>query len=165
MEIEGSQTKYNQNIASPSGTKIMRKLDGNISAKKNVSLIFGTFAVILLGIVTGYFLSGYSSTEVGSKESSELRGVEVSENEAGIDDISDDEDILEEEGVLVEGGLEGEGTHHLDRGLGADKYVYLTSTGFDLQGFVGEKVKVWGKALSPLHVGYLMEVVKINTID
>lgn len=145
----------------------MRKFSTKPLAKSNTFLVLGTLAMIMAGIVTGYLLSGYSFADSGSQKQAtgEPKGVKVSENEAGIEDVSDDKDILVEEGVLVEGGLEGEGTHHLDRGTGVEKYVYLTSTAFDLQSFVGKKVKVWGKALSALHVGYLMDVVKIKTIN
>lgn len=144
----------------------MKKFSTKSSGKKNATLIFGTLAVILAGITTGWLLSGQSI--VGVKKESQVetsKGVEVSETEAGLEDESSFSEQQSPEGVLVEGGVEGEGTHHLDRGLGKDKYVYLTSTVIDLQSFVGKKVKVWGETLSGLHAGWLMDVGKIKIIN
>jgi hypothetical protein len=164
METGELQNKANRGVLDSPQPKIMKKFDGKVSAKKNASLVFGTVAVIMAGIVTGYFLSGHSSAESGFTETTETsKGVEVSKTEAGIQDVSEETDV--EEGILVEGGFDGEGTHHLDRGTGEEKYVYLTSTAFDLQGFVGKKVMIWGTTLSALHAGYLMDVVKIKVID
>jgi hypothetical protein len=93
----------------------------------------------------------------------ESKGVEVSETEAGLTDNGNFSDTAE--GILVEGGIEGEGTYHLDRGTGPTKYVYLTSSVFDLQSFVGKKVQVWGETISGLHAGWLMDVGKLKVID
>jgi hypothetical protein len=101
------------------------------------------------------------------KDSSGVRpeGVEQSATEAGLEDESAFTEEQSPEGILKEGGIEGEGTHHLDRGLGEDKYVYLTSTVIDLQSFVGKKVKVWGESLAGLKAGWLMDVGKIKVIE
>ena len=67
--------------------------------------------------------------------------------------------------VMVEGGKDGEGTHHLDRGLGTEKDVYLTSTVINLDDFVGKKVQIWGETISAQKAGWFMDVVKIKTIE
>lgn len=68
-------------------------------------------------------------------------------------------------GLLVEGGIKGEGTHHLDRDLGEQKYVYLTSSVIDLQSFVGKKVQVWGETLAAQNAGWLMDVGRVKVIE
>ena len=151
-------------VLNPSQSPVMKKFSAKPLARKNVSLVFGTLAVILAGIATGWFLSGHSLAGGKTGEAVETsKGVEVSKTEAGLEDESNLPDNAE--GVLVEGGIEGEGTHHLDRGTGESKYVYLTSTVIDLQSFVGKKVKVWGETLSGLQAGWLMDVGKIKVIE
>jgi hypothetical protein len=69
------------------------------------------------------------------------------------------------QGTLHEGGIEGEGTHHLDTGAGAEKYVYLLSTVLDLNSFVDKKVEVYGQTLAAEHAGWLMDVGRVKVIE
>lgn len=171
MELDGQQSPESQNVsdtrevAGQPQAPVMKEISMKPLAKRNTFLVLGTLTMIMAGIVTGYLLSGYSFADGGSKSvaSEESKGVEVSETEAGLTDNGNFSDTAE--GVLVEGGIEGEGTHHLDRGTGESKYVYLTSSVFDLQSFVGKKVQVWGETISGLHAGWLMDVGKLKVID
>lgn len=61
-------------------------------------------------------------------------------------------------GLLKTGGIDGEGTHHLERPGGASQNVYLTSSSIDLTSLVGKKVKVWGKTYAAQTAGWLMDV-------
>ena len=136
--------------------------------KRVMSLVLTSFLVVLAGVGTGWLLSGGSfSTKLGSKEAETeaSKGIVTGQNEAGFTDESVFTEKQSPEGILIEGGIKGEGTHHLDRGLGEDKYVYLTSTVIDLQSFVGKKVKVWGETISALQAGWLMDVGKIKVIE
>jgi len=84
--------------------------------------------------------------------------------EAGIEDSVAFPDSAE--GILVEGGVDGEGTHHLDRSdLGPGKDVYLTSTVIDLQSFVGKKVQIWGQTIAGHEAAWLMDVGRIKVIE
>jgi hypothetical protein len=164
--LDAQQNNHNQYVAKPIQTPVMKSFSTKPSLRKNTSLIVGTLAVIVAGVATGWFLSGQSFAETGEEKMTETsRGVEVSDTEAGFEDESAFSEEQSPEGVLEEGGIEGEGTHHLDRGLGEDKYVYLTSTVIDLQSFVGKKVKVWGETLSGIQAGWLMDVGKIKVIN
>ena len=163
MEFDSNRNINNQGVLRSSQPPVMKKFSTK-STGKNASLVFATFVVILAGVATGWFLSGQSLAGDRIKDDVETsKGVEVSENEAGLEDESNLPDTAE--GILVIGGIEGEGTYHLDRGTGESKYVYLTSTVIDLQSFVGKKVKVWGETLSGLQAGWLMDVGKIKVID
>lgn len=62
------------------------------------------------------------------------------------------------EGILKEGGLEGEGSFHLERPGGVSQNAYLTSSTVDLSKYVGKKVKVWGQTFTGQKAGWLMDV-------
>lgn len=139
---------------------IMKKFSfGN---KENLYLALGALVVVLLGGVTGWFLSGRGLIS-GQKVGVAAPGAKSGQNEAGIADESTFKDSAE--GVLESGGISGEGTHHLVRDGGASQYVYLTSTAIDLESFVGKKVKVWGQTISAKKAGWLMDVGKIKTVN
>lgn len=131
--------------------------------KGTLILVASSLVVVLLGVGTGLFLSGGSLAGKGGSSNGAVPGAKQSETEAGITD----EELFPDsaEGMLEEGGIDGEGTHHLVRDGGPSKYIYLTSTGFNLQGFVGKKVMVWGETLSGEQAGWLMDVGKIKVIE
>lgn len=125
--------------------------------KKALMLAAGSLVVVLLGVGTGWLLSGSAKSK---SEAEIVPGAQQSETEAGLEDESVFPDSAE--GILEEGGIEGEGTHHLIREGGPSKYVYLTSTVIDLESFVGKKVMVWGETLSGKQAGWLMDVGKVK---
>ena len=63
-------------------------------------------------------------------------GIKVTANEAGI--LSDNFKGDNATGKQVDGGINGEGSYHLERDGGAVKNVYLTSSVIDLSSFVGQ---------------------------
>lgn len=129
--------------------------------KSNMGIILGALFIVFAGVGTGYVLAGPSkSSNSGTSSEMAAPGVTEKKDEMGIQDEETFPDSAE--GLLVEGGIEGEGTHHLDRGLGPTKHVYLTSTVIDLQSFAGKKVKVWGQTISAQKAGWLMDVGKIK---
>ena len=127
---------------------------------KNLLIALGSFLVILVGVGTGWLLSGGGK---GEGSTAVAPGGKKTVKEAGIADEETFRDSAE--GTLVEGGIDGEGTHHLERGLGADKDVYLTSTVIDLEAFVGKKVMVWGETIRAQKAGWLMDVGKVKVIE
>jgi hypothetical protein len=131
--------------------------------KNNVILAAAAFIIVFAGIGTGWFLSDKPSSQVSTDPSSVAEGVEESKTEAGITDEEAFPDSAE--GILVEGGINGEGTHHLDRGLGPEKDVYLTSTVINLDDFKDKKVKVWGETISAQKAGWLMDVGRIKVVE
>ncbi|OGM22274.1 hypothetical protein A2691_00015 [Candidatus Woesebacteria bacterium RIFCSPHIGHO2_01_FULL_39_23] len=138
------------------------------SKKINLSsLIFPvlvSLTVLLMGTGTGWLLAGRPGATLGQntqKSQSELNL--QSDMEAGIADEEAFPDTAE--GELKEGGIKGEGTHQLDRGLGEEKNVYLTSTVINLDNFVGKKVQVWGQTVTAKYAGWLMDVGKIKVLQ
>jgi hypothetical protein len=134
------------------------------SMKKSLGMLLSVLLIVFGGIGSGYLLSGAargssveSDTPLVSSEAID------SKTEAGVEDESAFPD--EADGILVSGGIDGEGTHHLDRGLGESKYVYLTSTVIDLESFVGQNVQVWGQTVTARKAGWLMDVGKIKVVN
>lgn len=122
--------------------------------------------IILAGVGTGWMLSKNTSKKavVGNNVSNvdKAPGAEVSNNgnEVGINDTQTFSDTAT--GTLQEGGIEGEGSHHLERPGGANQTVYITSSVVDLDQFVGKKVTVWGQTLKGKKAGWLMDVGRVK---
>lgn len=118
-----------------------------------------SIVVIFAGVGTGWIASRVNAGEPEKSDTAVM----------GLEAVSDaiDEEVFNEsaQGMLVEGGIEGEGTHHLDRGLGEEKMVYLISSVIDLQSFVGKKVEIRGKSVAGNKAGWLMDVVKVKLMQ
>ena len=146
-------------IPVPDGLKDMASKN-----KKNIAtLIVVGILVVSAGAGTGWLLSGGAKGKVLGNGSQAAPGAKETENEAGIADESTFRDSAE--GTIEEGGIDGEGTHHLEREGGESQYVYLTSTVIDLESFVGKKVKIWGETISARKAGWLMDVGKVKVTD
>lgn len=130
--------------------------------KKNVfPYILGAFVVVLLGVFTAWFLSSKMTSETGDK--SAAPGVKVTSTEAGRFDPNIKYDTAT--GILKEGGINGEGTYHLERDGGPSKSVYLTSSMVDLSLFENKKVDIWGETIASKKAGWLMDVAKIKVAE
>ncbi|MEK7551594.1 MAG: hypothetical protein AAB532_03260 [Patescibacteria group bacterium] len=139
----------------------------NTSSKSKFApkIVIALVIVTVVGILTGFFLSGSGisgqslTTKTGGilNLSSAPKGTIV-----GSDDLETYKDIAE--GTLREGGVEGEGAFHLERPGGESKNAYLTSSVVDLSMFVGRKIKVWGQTQKPQRVGWLMDVGRIEVL-
>jgi hypothetical protein len=141
---------------------LLKPIPKNRLSKTSLFLTLGAFLIVLAGVGTGWFLSGKTMTSESSQPQVSSQ-VTNSPSEAGIADESTFRDTAE--GTLQSGGINGEGTHHLDRGLGEAKYVYLTSTVIDLDQFIGKKVQVWGETIRAKTAGWLMDVGKIKVVN
>lgn len=126
-------------------------------------LVFGAVFVVLAGMGVGYFFSQQGKVGGITNKIEVAPGAVVKENEAGLDDEKTFKD--EATGVLKEGGIEGEGSHHLERDGGESQNVYLTSSVIDLDDFTEEKVTVWGETNKGQKAGWLMDVGKIRIIE
>jgi hypothetical protein len=135
---------------------------GNTGSKWKI--IVASFVVVLLGLVSGYFLSNNKANRLsGGSEAEVNTDKKDKDGEAGVSDESAFPDTAV--GILVEGGIDGEGNYHLERPGGPSQNVYLTSTVVDLGSFVGKKVQVYGQTLSAIKAGWLMDVGKVKVID
>lgn len=120
--------------------------------------------VVVLGVGGGFLLSGGGKVSGISTNSNQIvPGSKKSSSEAGIADEKTFKDTAT--GVLKTGGVEGEGTHHLERDGGSSQNVYLTSTVIDLESFAGKKVQIWGQTISARNAGWLMDVGKVKVVE
>jgi len=142
----------------------------NLSVHRNVKKIVILVVIFLVviggGIFSGKFLAKKRSS---SSNSGELARGSVSREkikkgeEFGLKDKQAFKDIAI--GVLKEGGVDGEGTHHLEREGGISQNVYLTSSVLDLHQFVERKVQIWGETFAAQKAGWLMDVGKLKVLD
>ena len=117
--------------------------------------------VFILGSATGYMVA--KLRPVSQKTSGNTGTVvkDASGNKAGIIDKKTFSDTAT--GILRDGGMEGEGSHHLERGA-EDQTAYLTSSTVDLTPYVGKKVQVWGQTNTGQKTGWLMDVGYIEIV-
>lgn len=66
------------------------------------------------------------------------------------------------EGILQSGGIDGEGSHHIERGDNKSQWVYVTSSVVDLDLLVGHRVTVWGETNQGKKAGWLMDVGRLK---
>lgn len=68
-------------------------------------------------------------------------------------------------GTVVAGGVNGEGTHTLEREGGVTQNAALTSSVVDLDLFIGKKVEVFGETNTSRKANWLLDVGNIKIID
>ncbi len=135
-----------------------KSLGQSLSFKQFFSvLIIVLIAALGLGFVVSKFKNG--STLTGQAGTSQTKATSV----AGVPDKSTFKD--QAEGVLQTGGVDGEGSFHLDRPGGQSQNVYLTSTTVDLSKYVGKKVRVWGQTYQGDKAGWLMDVGLVEILQ
>jgi hypothetical protein len=165
MEQTKVESKPLENSKGSKTEHIMREFPDNKAAKsKSKDMLFAwVFFAVLAGIATGWLFSGKKAIE--AQKVSETGAVVSTDTKAEVGVLNNSVNYSEAEGKLVEGGIQGEGTHHLERDGGPSQNAYLTSTVIDLQSYVGKKVHVWGETNSAQKGGWLMDVAKIKVLD
>lgn len=149
MEDKSVVHDFSGKVASSAGVKSHHN-----ALKKSSYIIFA--AAIILGIITSVLIITFTKPNVVAITES----TDISKLPAGTVFGSDDEKLFPNDatGVLKAGGVEGEGTHHLERPGGESQNVYLTSSVIDLSELEGRKVKVWGKTYQAQTAGWFMDV-------
>jgi hypothetical protein len=161
---KGEQEKEPVSAASQKPS-IMKKFPTSISKNgANFPIIIGSLLIVLLGVGTGWLLSGSRASTGKSAQVAVGEGGDAETGDASeVGEVT--EDAREAEGTLLEGGLEGEGNFRLERDGGPSQTICLTSTVLDLSGFTGKKVMLWGETMSSIQCPWLMDVVKIKEIE
>ena len=138
---------------------MIRDLDNNENKDTFPYLKFFIFVAVavLLGLTTGFALAKFPKKGLSTNLTSAK-----SEKTVGIADQKTFKDSAE--GILKEGGIDGEGSFHLQRPGGESQNVYLTSTTVDLSHYVGKKVRVWGETFAGEKAGWLMDVGRLDLI-
>ncbi len=157
------------NLTSPSTTPLS-SLPPSPTKKSNIVYILA----IVLAITVGFWLSRFSSVKPSGVSSDNLAGnvvpaEEISQKEnikAGIvygDNAANFKDTAS--GVIKKGGINGEGTHTLERAGGASQNASLTSSTLDLDLFVDRKVEVRGETNASNKSGWLLDVGSIKVLE
>jgi len=137
----------------------IRSFDNKESKKISSKLILVALVVILAGTLTGFVIARRPTTTTSGVTST--TNIDTGKI-VGSKDTSVFKDMAE--GKLEKGGIDGEGTHHLERPGGDSQTVYITSTVMDLGPFVGKKVRVWGQTHAAQKAGWLMDVGRVEVL-
>jgi hypothetical protein len=140
--------------------------------KNNKVLPIVIIVGILLGLGSGFFLAqkqlllaGGTGTSILSAKPQEL----TSSTSVKVGDVfgSADEATFRDqaEGILMAGGIDGEGSHHIERGANKTQWVYVTSSVVDLDLLVGNRVTIWGETNQGKKAGWLMDVGKLKVLE
>ncbi len=146
---------------------VLHNFEGKAASNSSRKVFIVLLVFLLLGGLTGYGVASFTSN--GSSLSSDSG--ESSQNNTNIKKgtvvgVQDEKTFTDNaEGVLRDGGIEGEGTHHLERPGGESQNVYLTSSVLNLSDFAGRKIKVWGKTYAGEKAGWLMDVGRVQVLD
>ncbi|MGB2731668.1 MAG: hypothetical protein WBC38_01695 [Microgenomates group bacterium] len=133
-------------------TSTVRPLRTNPQSVIPVWLAIGI--LVASGLIGGF--SGWALSAKSSAKSETPSQSVVTSKSSGIKDTKRFPDAAM--GILKEGGIDGEGSYHLERPGGKSQNVYLTSSIVDLAKFVGKKIKVQGETFSGQTAGWLMDV-------
>lgn len=126
---------------------------------------------IVLGLGTGFFFaqkklllanSGTNALATGAKELTSSTTVKVGDTFGSADEKTFRDQA---EGVLMAGGIDGEGSHHIERGANKTQWVYVTSSVVDLDLLVGSRVTIWGETNQGKKAGWLMDVGKLKVLE
>lgn len=142
---------------------LIKELEPVSETKVTISLpmIIFALAIIVAGGITGYVLAGGRSPVSGGGTTQSTGGEGTVANVVGIDCKQTGE---VPEGILKAGGIDGEGSHHLEREGGPVKTVYLTSSVIPLDDYLDKKVRLCGSTFDSESAGWFMDVERLEVL-
>ena len=150
---------------SPAGESESQIEEEQTMVKKpnKIFLVGAAVLIVILGITFGWFLSSRKASLLPQLKEGEVAQGDVKKGQTfGRKDTKNFPDSVV--GVVKEGGIDGEGTHHLERIGGPSQTVYLTSSVLSLKQFVDREVKIWGETFAAQKAGWLMDVGKLEVL-
>ena len=126
---------------------------------------------VIAGLTTGFFLAQNRLQNPGSsslasntltQNPTDSSSVKVGDTFGSADENSFSDSAI---GVIQPGGIDGEGSHHLERGTDKSQWVYLTSSVIDLDLFLTTEVELWGETFQGKKAGWLMDVGRIKVVS
>jgi hypothetical protein len=136
----------------------------------NLSKIRPFFVVAILAIASGFLFSRLSPSSPGSSVNNPVSftngAVEQDDIKVGI--VYGDESKTFKDsatGILKASGVNGEGTHHLEREGGETQKVALTSSSVDLDLFIDRTVEIRGQTNSSTKAGWFVDVYTIKIVQ
>jgi hypothetical protein len=141
---------------------------------KNSKTVF--FIIIVLAIVSGFWASRFWPV---SKSGSNIIDNIAQSNITPADSLKSSKDLVVGQsygdtgknftdtatGTIVKGGINGEGTHTLQREGGKTQNAALTSSTVDLDLFVDKKVEIKGETNSSTKAGWFLDVGIIKILE
>lgn len=143
---------------------VIHELDSEPANSNSITqFIIIIIIALVIGTASGFGVSKIKKISIGGGSKQGLSNSKVVSS-AGISDKKTFKDNAE--GVLKEGGLDGEGSYHLERKAGdASQNAYLTSSTVDLSQFVDRRVRVWGETFKGEKAGWLMDVGLVEVLQ
>ncbi len=141
---------------------------------KNNKILFSI--IIVLAITSGFWLSRFWPL---NDSDNSISITNDQQNIASAENISDSADLIVGQsygdigksftdtatGTIVKGGINGEGTHTLQREGGKTQNAALTSSTVDLDLFIDKKVEIKGETNSSTKAGWFLDVGVIKIIE
>jgi len=151
----------------PTAVKNLGKLEtaepvGKTKSQAKKKMISMMLVLVLLGVGSGYGLFKMTQPKSPKKLKTSVEGEVAKGDTFGVMDEKAFRDMAE--GKMIAGGIDGEGSHHLEREGGESQNVYLTSSIIDLDQFVDKEVKVWGETFEAQKAGWLMDVGRLEIL-
>lgn len=149
----------------PPITPIIKELEPVKETKVtlHLPLLVVALTIVIAGAFTGYVLAqgktGGLSAAGKKTQTSSLEAKKI----VGVSDEKTFKDSAE--GILREGGVDSEGTHHIERPGGESQNVYITSSNIGLDDYIGKNVKVWGETFAAQKAGWLMDVGRLEVLN
>lgn len=145
-----------------------------LEKSKNKKVLF--FIIIVLAITSGFWLSRFWPL---NNSDNNISTSDTQKNIASTENISNAADLVvgqfygntgktftdDATGTVVVGGINGEGTHTLQREGGKTQNAALTSSTVDLDLFVGKKVEIQGETNSSTKAGWFLDVGVIKILE
>lgn len=141
---------------------------------KNPKTIY--FIILILAIVSGFWASRFWPL---SKSNSNIINNITKNNVTPADSLKSSSDLVVGEsygdtgktftdtatGTIIKGGINGEGTHTLQREGGKTQNAALTSSTVDLDLFIDKKVEIKGETNSSTKAGWFLDVGIIKVLE
>jgi len=132
--------------------------------------LFSISLAVVAGLVVGFVLAQNKLSQSGivTESGKQLQQNPTDAASVNVGDVfgSTDAESFSDSatGIIQPGGIDGEGTHHLERGLDKSQWVYLTSSVIDLDLFTTTEVELWGETFQGKKAGWLMDVGRLKVI-
>lgn len=172
-EPNPAEGNVNNNQLPQENTQPMSSLESNSTTKKKLNpMVLSISLAVVAGLITGFLVARNRLQNAGVPVAGEklaANPTDASQIKVGDTFGSADADTFSDhaEGVIQPGGIDGEGSHHLERGSDESQWVYLTSSVVDLDLFVTHEVEIWGETFQGKKAGWLMDVgrLKVNKLN
>lgn len=132
------------------------------------------FFLVIIGIVAGFWFSRFMPLNKNSSQSgfinSGANSASVAQNKEDIQvgkTFGNTQKNFKDSaiGTVKSGGINGEGTHTLEREGGVSQNATLTSSALDLDLFIGRKVEIKGETNSSTKAGWFLDVGSIKVLE